>query len=210
MRLKDLKIATQLRLGLGIILFFVFLLGALAWWQSDILWLQTKNIYEHPFKVRSALGALQTDLMGMRLEQRNAMQAQDEQGRQTAVKNSDVYQADAEIRFKILHEAYLGPGSDLDDAHRAFVRWVSLLVGNRDLKRSATAVVATGRTGDAAGTGVELEELLGHIEKIDVFAKTKSENFYLNAGHLHGTLDLQLGACVAIIFILSSAIGLLM
>ena len=59
MTLNDLKIGTQLRLGMGVILLCVVALGALAWRQSDLLWLQTKTLYEHPYLVRLALDNLE-------------------------------------------------------------------------------------------------------------------------------------------------------
>jgi hypothetical protein len=50
MKLKDLKIGTQLRFGMGAILVFVALLGATAWFQADSLWQETKGLYEHPLQ----------------------------------------------------------------------------------------------------------------------------------------------------------------
>ena len=41
MKLQDMKIGTQLRIGMGAILVFVAILGATAWFQADSLWEET-------------------------------------------------------------------------------------------------------------------------------------------------------------------------
>ena len=120
-----MKIGGRLRLGLGLILVLVIGLGALAWRQADLLWLQTKTIYEHPLQVRGAVDALKLDISAMRLEIRNLLLAENDQDRQTALQNSSVHAADAERQFTILYERYLGPSRDIDEAHAAFVRWLS-------------------------------------------------------------------------------------
>ena len=38
MKLRNLKIGTQLRIAMGTILAFVTLLSAIAWFQADSLW----------------------------------------------------------------------------------------------------------------------------------------------------------------------------
>jgi len=67
MKLRDTAISTQLRLGLGLILVLVVILGVLAWRQTDLLWLQTKTMYDHPIQVGRAIGALQSDILRIRI-----------------------------------------------------------------------------------------------------------------------------------------------
>ena len=62
MKLNDLKISTQLRLGMGIILLAVVVMGVVAWRQAELLWLQTTTLYEHPYRVRLALDDLEADI----------------------------------------------------------------------------------------------------------------------------------------------------
>ena len=206
MKLKDLSIATLLRLGLGAILLLVLLLGGMAWRQAVLLSLQTKIMYEHPMKVRLALGDLETDIMGMRLEYRNLLLATDEKGRQTALKNSAVYQADADHQFDILFEAYLGARSDVEEAHTAFARWVSVRESNRELARLGKIADAMNRVSNAGDIGTERELLLKLVKTIDTFSREKADSLYREAAELSHRLTVQLVVIVCVILLLSSLI----
>ncbi len=210
MKLKDIKIATQLRLGLGCLLVFVILLGVLSSRQADILWQQTRTMYEHPLKVMNAIDTLDKDILGMRFEFRNLLLAKDEGGRRKALQNSDVYQADAEQQFTVLFGAYLGPIKDIEDAHTAFVRWVSTRESNRDLGRSGDVAAAMKRVQNTGDIGTERDQLLVLIKKIDVYATNKGVELYRNAGTTHDSLNLQLLSVIGIILLLSAGIGLLL
>ena len=206
MKLKDLSIATQLRLGLGIILLFVLLLGYLAWRQTEQLSLQTRILYNHPMKVRLALGDLETDIMGMRLEYRNLLLATDEKGRQTALNNSAAYQADAYHHFNALFEAYLGPRSDIEEAHMAFARWISARESNRALARQGKITDAMNRVSNSGDIGIERELLLKQVKTIDTFSREKADSLYREAAELSHRLTVQLVVIVCVILLLSSLI----
>lgn len=210
MNLKNLKIGTQLRLGLSIILFFVLLLGGLAWRQTDLLWLQTKTMYDHPLQVRRALGALEADIMGMRLEFHNLLQEGNEQGRQTALQNGDLYQADAEKQFNIIFERYLGPRADIENAHNAFVRWLSLRESNKALVKGGKLREARHRLENTGGIGRQRDLLLAQIRKIDAFAIAKGDALYLEATTLNNSLNRQLAMVVGGILLLSLWVGYLL
>ncbi len=55
MKLHDVRIATQLRLALGVILALVVGLGGFAWHQTRLLWTHTQMLYNHPFQVNSVI-----------------------------------------------------------------------------------------------------------------------------------------------------------
>jgi len=122
MKLGDLKIGTQLRIGTGVILALVALLGATAWFQADELWQETKGLYEHPLQVRRALDQLTIDILSMHQSIHDLTLAENEQERQSALQSIDTREADAAMRFGILYDRYLGPRNDIDDVHNAFVQ----------------------------------------------------------------------------------------
>ena len=108
MKLKDLKISSQLRIGMGAILVFVTLLGATAWFQADSLWQETKGLYQHPLQVRIALDKLTIDIFSMHRDMDDLVLAENEQERQTVIQNIDTREADAFRQFDILYDRYLG------------------------------------------------------------------------------------------------------
>jgi len=203
MKLTNVKIGTQLRLGLGAIFSFVLLLGYLAWNQSNLLWVQTREMYDHPLQVRRALGALEADILTMRLEFKNMIVAQDDQERQTARQNSAVSEADAEQQFDILYDHYLGPRLDIDEARKAFARWVSLRESNRGLIQAGKIAEALSRSSESGDVGVQRTQMFALIKKIDDFARSKGDQFYQTAMEQKDLLNRQLAVGTVAILLLS-------
>ncbi len=210
MALKDLSIATQLRLGLGIILTLVILLGALAWRQTDLLWKQTKDIYDHPLPVSRAITSLEADILGMRLEVRNLLLADAEEERSLAIQNSARYQVDAERQFTILFERYLGPRGDIENAHDTFVQWLAVRTENFELVRAGKRAEAWSRIQDTGNLGLLRLQLVAHIKKIKDYAQVKADRFFLNATELNDALNRQLGLMISGIFLLALILSYLL
>ncbi len=205
MKLENMKIGVRLRLGLGLILALVIGLGVLAWRQADLLWVQTKTIYEHPLQVRGAIDALKLDISAMRLEIRNLLLAENDQDRQTALQNSSVHEADAERQFKIIYERYLGPSTDIDEAHDSFVRWVSV-ESIQDLARIGKIPEVLSRLKDTGEAGRQRGQMFGQIKDIDDFARKKAGQLYEAAVAEKDVLNHQLTATLAAILLLSVTI----
>lgn len=200
MKIKDLKIGTQLKLGFGIIVILILVLSGIAIKMNNQLAQQTTNLEKHPFTVTKALGKLDFDIMAMRLEFRNLVLATDDIGRQTALANSDLYEADAKKQFEILYDRYLGPRSDIGKAEAEFLKWVSVRKSNRETKSISEALSRLEITGDI---GKEREQMLSSIRKIEQFAANKSAEFVSNAQALKYALNLQMGILVLGILLLS-------
>ena len=202
MKFSNMKIGAQLCLGLGFMLAFGVSLLVLAGRQADLLWLQTKTMYDHPLQVQRAVDALEADILTMRLEFRNMILAHDDQERQTASQNAAVCAADAERQLEILHERYLGPRTDIDNAHNAFVRWVSVRERNVDLVRAGKSAEAMSHSNDQDEIDMLRTQLFEHIKKIDNFTRNKGDQLYQTASTLKRDLDRQLIAIVAPILLL--------
>jgi signal transduction histidine kinase/CheY-like chemotaxis protein/HAMP domain-containing protein len=207
MRLRDFSIGIQLRLGLGLILALVATLAILAWDVTDQIWRQTETLYEHPLKVRRAIGRLETDVLAMRLEYRNMLLAGDERDIQEAIAKTNVLEADAERQFEIVFERYLGPRSDVETAHEAFIQWVSLRAGNRDLARAGKIQEAMARLNDSGDIGRHRDHLLRYIQIIDDYARNKGDELFRTATGKKTGLEHQLLAILTLILVLSLAAG---
>jgi hypothetical protein len=95
MKLNNLKIGTQLRLGLCLILAFLVILGALAWMQMDKLWVQTKTLYEHPLQVHRAIGKLEVDIESMIGHMGNLFLANNDQETMASLQSIEADKTDA-------------------------------------------------------------------------------------------------------------------
>ena len=200
MNLQNLKIGTLLKLGFGIIVLLIVILSGIALNMNNQLAQQTTDLAYHPFTVTKALGKLDLDIMAMRLEFRNLLLATDENSRQTAIINTDLYEADAKKQFNILYDRYLGPRSDIEMTEKAFLRWVSARKSNRETRNVAEAMNRLQSTGDI---GTERDQMLLYIKKMEDFANDKSDHFAESALKLKETLNLQMGYLVAGILALS-------
>ena len=203
MKLKNLKIGAQLRIGLGIIMAFVIFLGALAWQQTDQLWLQTKGLYEHPLMVRRAVDKIMIDVLIMHRDMKDLILAGNEQQKQSLVQDLDVREADAFGQFDILYDRYLGPRNDIDEARNHFVQWKSIRDETIRLLRAGKTAEALRRTKSDGIGGGQMEKVLKEAEDISAFAKNKGDQFYRAAEAQHNALRRQLGVIVAVILLLS-------
>ena len=207
MKLNDLKISTQLRLGLGAIFGLLLLLAIAAWVQTDMLWAQTKGLYEHPFTVRRALGKLEVITTDIPRHVRDLFLAKNEQETTTALQGIRLNMLDAERHFDVLYARYLGPREDITALHDEFVKW--------NVQRDETiALLRTGKTAEAeaqirpgAALHKQVEVVSQRLRTIDDFAKNKGDEFYNTALAEKKTLNLQLASIAAAILALSLIIA---
>lgn len=207
MKIKNLKIGTQLRLGYAAMLVFVLVLGLVSYQQADEISQQTEIMHNHPLKVRSAIGDLETDILSMIVATRDLMLAKTDQEKQDAVQMMELAAADAHLQFGVLKENYLGPAAHVDEAYSAFVVWKTArdedtrltLSGNIDQVKES--ILSTGKV------GVYREQLMGRVKTIDDFAKNKAESLYDMSSQLKTSLNRQLILLVSVILLLSILIN---
>ena len=207
MNLRDIQISTQLRLGLGLIVAFGLLIGALAWRETNLLWLGTKTMYDHPLQVRRAVGSLEEDSQALSRYLRDLFLAQNDQEASTALEGIEIHKVDAKRQLEILFDRYLGPQSDIIDLQDAFIK--------RDATRAETIrLLQEGRVAEATarhkpgGVGyAQTEEIKDHLRTIDDFAQNKANQLYHDAHELNGSLALQLAILVTATLLLSLAIS---
>jgi CheY-like chemotaxis protein/signal transduction histidine kinase len=207
LKLKDVKIGTQMRFGLGAILLFVTIVGCLAWMQADTLWQQTKGLYDHPLMVRVAVGELKADILAMQRRIKDLPQAESAQEQQEILQNIDNSEADAKRQFEIIFDRYMGPRSDIDAAFQTFLQWKTIRADTIRLLHEGKVKEVVRRTKDTGICGTLVINLLGEVQKIFDFAKKQGDKFYLNATKQNEFLKKQLIIIVCFIFILSLSLS---
>lgn len=207
MRLKDVKIGTQLRFGLGIIMVLVALLGAMSWYQADKLWQETKGLYDHPYQVRRALSELRYDVQYMRQGMTDLLLAGKDRDRHSILQAIDNHEADAYRQFEILSDRYLGPRSDVEQARVAFGEWKA----NR---AETIRLLDAGRIDEAArrirphGIGGEkAAKILSNLQRISDFALARGDKFYRTAQAERDSLMLGLWCLLGFILLTTMAIS---
>ena len=210
MRLKDLKIGTQLRLGLGAILLLAVLLGALAEFQGERLWQATQGLYEHPLATRRALGELKADVLTIQRAMKDLLLTDDNRERQFHLQIIDASEAGAHRQLDILYGSYLGPRKDVDDIHRTIAQWKAVREESLQLVRAGQAAEAIkrGRLNGLARNHADL--ILSEIEHVSQFATARGDQFYREARAQKEHLRLGLGILFGVILLAASGIGFLL
>lgn len=199
--MKNLKIGTQLMLGFATVLFFVILLGAISYLQSDEIHLQTETIYNHPLMTRRALEEIRSSILLMRINIRDYLLAEDAKAYQSILNDMAVNQTDVPLEIGKLRQCYLGPQSDIDEMFREFTKWVSVCETTIRLVDSGKLKEARDRHLPGGIAPTQALKVLGALKKISDFAKKKGDELYNNSVALNKSLKRQLILLVAAILL---------
>ncbi len=210
MRLRNLRIGTQLRIGFGAILALVLALGALARVQTNMLWEDTKDLHDHPLQVRLAVAALEADILNMSRHVKISCLADNEAERRAAIQAMDTAEADAHRQFQILFDRYLGPRSDVEEAFRGFVQWKAIRAETNRLLQEGKADEAIRRIKGGGASEAQVVMLQGQVDVISTFAIAKADELYLSATQRNESLNRQLGLGVGVILLLALGVAYLL
>lgn len=200
MKLKDLKIGTQLKIGFGIIIVLILILGAISWRQSNKIAEQTTNLYNHPLTVRRSLGELRADILYIRLGMKEMTLANDNKKTAEILGVIDNYEADVFKQFDVLNDRYLGSKTEIEHAYDDFITWNAIRDETIRLRYDGKTKEATARSTTGGVEVNQAEKLLEHILTFDEFARNKGDQFMQSAIVLDNSLNRQLGFMVLGIF----------
>jgi len=207
MHLKNLKISTQLMLGFTSMMLFVIVLGVVSKIQSDKIHQQTELMYDHPLKVRRAIGILRSDVFSIQREMKDMLFSADNKDFALHLGHIGELKTNAFSQINIFNNKYLGPRSDIDALKRAFVTWNAIQEGSiRRLNSGEKMTAAEQRRINKTGEK-ESEELFSALQKLDDFAIKKGDALYESSRELNDSLNLQLVILVAVILLLSVIIN---
>ncbi|PKM95238.1 MAG: hybrid sensor histidine kinase/response regulator [Firmicutes bacterium HGW-Firmicutes-1] len=199
--MKNVRIGTQLIIGFTVILFFVIVVGVVAYVQTDQLNQQTENIYEHPLQVRRAIGALNTDVLNIRMIQKDLMVAKTDLEKQDYIQKMKLFALDAEKQFGIIKERYLGASADVEQAYQDYIVW-------KTIHEETDRAILSGEIVTMIETeGSSREKMLSSISKIDEFAINKGNELYRASNDLKNEFHKQLLSMILVIILLSAIIG---
>ena len=200
MKLKDLKIGLQLRIGMVLIFFFVLILGVVAWYQSGSLWEQTDGLYQHPLKVRRAISELQSDILKIHRSLKDLIILNDEQKEQSLLVNMEIFDANAFKQVEIIEKAYLGPPTDVDEIRDAIAAYKPFKVEILNLLKSGRKSEAERLAVAGGRESVQVDLILKQIDDVSRFAIDRADKFYAEAQK--GRSDLQQFLLFVIVIIL--------
>ena len=207
MNLKDLKISTLLKIGLASLLFFVILLGIIAYIQSSRIQQQVSDIYNHPLKVQRAIGSLEIEIKDMFINLRDLVLSENEKDKNSAILQIDYSNAKVHKLFDIIYERYLGPKLDIDEAYKAYCQWKSMydiqlsLLSSGQIDSVKNNILPNGKL------GMLREHMMARVQIIDNFAINKGDTLYADSIRTNDALNTRLFLIIAIIISLSLIIN---
>jgi len=210
MRLKDVKIGTQLRFGLAAIMMMVFLLGAMSWYQADRLWQETQGLYEHPLQVRRALGEIRYDIQTIRLVMRDLFQAGNTKDRQILIQAIESSDAKVFQQFEVIKDRYLGPRDDIDQARSAYDQWKAIRTETIRLLEAGRIGEAEKRIGPDGLSRAKITIILSDLQRISDFAAARGDRFYRTALAERNTLMTGLWCLIGFILLVTMTISYLL
>lgn len=201
MKLKDLRISTQMHIGMGFIILLVAILGATAWFQANTLWQSAKDLYEHSLQVRRALNILSLNILTMHRDMKDLVMADNEQERQSIIQAIDTSEAEAIRQFDILYDRYLGSRKDIEEIRTVFASWKTIRSETIRLLRTGKTTEAFRRTKVGGAGGRQVEDLLNEVHVMIKGARDRSDMFYEEAKKNKDFLLIQLSIVFGVIFL---------
>ncbi len=207
MKINNLKIGTQLKLGIAAMLLLVAVLGVVSYQQSEEISMQTETLYNHPLKVRLALGELKSDILTIQRNMKDLFLKNSKEHSLHNTSQNEILKQDVFEQIGILYDQYLGPQYDIDSVKQAFVTWNSMRDETMRLIYKDEIEEALQRSSYAGVVAQQVEVLLTHLGKLDRFAKNKSNELYTKSKELSSSLNYKLLMLVIAILILSFLIN---
>ena len=192
MNYKNLKVGTQLKIGMSIIIFLVIILGFAAYYQTDILHKQTETLYNHPMQVRRALGVLNADVLQMNRLAKDFIITDNKEEIAAIVSKINIHKENAYKQLDILYESYLGNKSDIDSVKIAFITLNSMRDDNIRLLYDGNKAEVIKRMKFNGTTNLQVENLLSKIDVISNFAANKATTLYNNSLRVNNLINIQL------------------
>ena len=189
MKIKQLRISTQLSIGLAVLLLLAIVQGAVSYIQSDRINQQTEDIYNHPLLVRRAIGELKSDILLIQRNLKDICIVGNKDGIDSDLNQIEMYKSIASEQLSILKSLYLGPRSDIDTLNQNFILWSSIREETIRLFKDGKNKEASVRVSSAGIRKREAEKVLKALEKIDIFASHKADELYSRSNQLNDSLN---------------------
>jgi len=205
--MKNLKIGTQIQLAFAAILFFVIIIAMVSYWQSGQIHQQTDTMYNHPVKVRRAIGALSTDIQSIRVNMMELVISSEDKEIASCLNQIEILKANTFDETDNIYDSYLGPRQDVDSLKQALIIWDSVRDETIRLFRAGKTREAVSRVKIGGIDGYNVEKTLAALKKIDNFARMKGDSLYSISVKLIDSLNWQLMMLTAAILLITILIN---
>ena len=168
-------IGMRLGVGFGVGVLFTMIVGTVGMYSNKALNSFTDDLYDHPYVVTNALRAANGDIIETRGVVKDLVTLTDTRQLPPLISQVVIHDRDAQARFAIIKERYLGPPEDVDHVIKDFA----------DLQDIRQTIIARAQAGDFAAARVlsrdaaapKYATLRADMDKIMAFAEDKAASF---------------------------------
>ncbi len=198
--LSNLKLATRLGLGFGLLLALLAVVGLFALAEMNQLSDLNRKLYEHPFAVKSAVLAIDGNVIRMHRTMKDVVLASNQTDFQAAVALVGDLEQKVLIEFKTIEQRFLGERSMYLKAERLFKQW-------RPIRQEVINLVSEGETTQAAaitkGKGnSHVLRIIGALNDLEAFAENMASKFFKNSQGARDRAFILMYAIIAVAILL--------
>lgn len=205
MKKWNLKIGMQMAVGFAVVLALVIVLSTVSYTNTQSLYEQAQQLYQHPLQVRQAVNQLKIDVLNTRVGIRDLLLAPSEQVKESAARTIQSSLEEGEGQFDIIYNLYLGPVSDVDAAYSAYNDWRGATEYRASLAQHG--LITSQSVADDSTVGAYREQLLSAIGVIERFANNKADELYASFISLNNIITIQIFVLCAAILALTVIIS---
>ncbi len=210
MKLSNTKYKSQLQAGIVTIIIFMIALGIIGVVETNAIAQQTELLYEHPLRVRRAIGKIKEDIFLIHLDMHFSVLTGDQTEFADHVAEIDMHQADIFDQLEILSSYYLGPREDIDQIKQQFIKWDTIREETLRISRAGQKTEATVRIQLGGEEDKQTTLILAKLEQISVFASEKADELFANSQQLNKDLHTSFYAILATVVLLALIIYFLL
>lgn len=184
------------------------MLGVLALYQMLTIADNVDKIYRHPFAVSNAGQTIESRILAMHRDMKDVVLIKDENNIHPILLQIDQHEQAVLEQFNIIFERFLGSKSEISSTYQLFLEW-------RPIRNEVLTLHALGEH-DAAiqitrERGAEhVQRLQSEVREFVNFAKSKAEEFHLQARREKQDSVIILSVLSVASFLLSTVIAILM
>ncbi|VAW26743.1 BarA sensory histidine kinase (= VarS = GacS), partial [hydrothermal vent metagenome] len=181
MKLKDLSIQIQIGTAFGFILLILVLFSVTTRKQNDTMWKQVNDFYNHHLAMRRAIGGIEADIISMNMGMKELFLVNDNKRIQNILQNIDIREIDAQKRFSILRQDYVGPSNLINKAYNDFIRWKVIRGNIIDFLRNGQKDEALKAMNRSENGENNVAKFMKEISDISTFFKNNAYSDYKQA-----------------------------
>lgn len=200
--MKNLKLSTQLILGISSIILFVIALGWITGIQINRLYVHADTLFQNPLHITKAVNTIRIDILEINAALLNITDTTVDEDRHA--KADAIYLSFAEVdnSFGVVKERYLGPTGDVTSAYANFLIWESAVEETLAHARIGDYDIVADRMSNSGIVTMNENKLTSTLDTIYTYANNKADTLNVGYVELYNSVNVQRVTLMTVIIVL--------